>query len=247
MTALAATIFVANQTLKQPAKYEADALLAVGNLSSGKALGLSTGEDKMASVYAELLGIEEVYQRSAEESSTSATADQLKGHVSASTAVNSPYIKLTASDTDATAAVEEVNAVATGLVAYVTALQDINLQNGRQAIQHQLTQVENEINTIRASNAPEQGRLNALTAVRDSLLKQNEQNMTDTTYSRLSVVSLANEAVMQPPQKVRNILLGLLVGVIAGLALGFIYDSVVKAFNREKEIDPPAHVSESNK
>ncbi|MHB8160080.1 MAG: YveK family protein [Thermoleophilia bacterium] len=233
VTAIAATIFVASETLRQPTKYEAGAVLAVGNLNSGKALGLATGEDRLASTYADLLNIEDVYQRSVEKSDADVTPELLKSHVSVSTAKESPYIKLTASDTDAAATVEEVNAVANGLVAYVTEMQDKNLQNGRQAIQQQLTQVESERNKIRAGDPQQQGHLDALTAVRDSLIKQNEQNITDTTYSRLSVLSLAKTAAMQPPQKMRNILLGLLVGTIAGLAMGFIYDSVVKALNHE--------------
>ena len=247
LTAIVTTIFVASVTLGKPAEYEAGAVLVVGNLSSGKALGLSTGEDKMAANYADLLNIEEVFQRSVDNPNAGVTPELLRAHVSVSTANESPYIKLTASDTDAAATVEEVNAVANGLVAYVTEMQDKNLQNGRQAIQQQLTQVESEINTIGAGDPKKHGRLESLTAVRVSLIKQNEQNMADTTYSRLSVVSLAKTAVIQPTQKMRNILLGLLVGAMAGLTVGFIYDSVINALNYETELEPISHAADSHR
>ena len=71
--------------------------------------------------------------------------------------------------------------------------------------------------------------------------------MADTTYSRLSVVSLAKTAVIQPTQKMRNILLGLLVGAMAGLTVGFIYDSVINALNYETELEPISHAADSHR
>lgn len=234
VTAIATTAFITTATIRQPTVYEAGSVLVVGNLSSGKALGSTGGEDKLAASYADLLNIDDVFQASAEKSGLSLTSEQLRGHVTAVTANNSPYLRLTSSDTDAGRAVDEVNAMANGLASYVTNLQDKNLTKGREAIQGQLTEIEKQIDAIPENDTQQAGQLGALNAVRDSLTKQNEQYITDTTYSRLSVVSLANTASPQVPAKTRNISLGLLVGVLVGVAIGFVYHSSLKALREEQ-------------
>ncbi len=134
-----------------------------------------------------------------------------------------------------------------GHVSFVTALQNKSLQTGREAIQEQPTQVENEIHTIHIGNAQQQGHLDALSTVRDSPIKQNKQNITDTTYSRLLVVSLAKDAAPQLTQKTPNILLGLLVGTLAGVAIGFIYNSGFKALKRELDLEPLPHAADRDR
>lgn len=236
ITALVAVALVTFQTLRENVFYKADAMLAVGDLGLGHIETEFTqlDDDRLASDYRELLMTKEVLQKSIDDTGLNMAPAQLRSRITANTSKDSPYIKLSAIDTNAESAVSEVNAAANGLTAYITALQIKNSNEGKQNVLTEMARVENEM--IAIGNTPvqtrDQGRITALQTARQSLIKEYEGFVLGTNSQMLNIVSLADGAIASTKHTVRNSLFGLLAGFVAGIAIGFITDSVRKAIKR---------------
>lgn len=230
--AVIAAGLVGVQSFQKPTTYKAEAVLVVGNLGSGTTLGRTGGEDKLATSFGELVNTPGVLEKAAENSDAGLTASQLAGAVVPATEDFSPYLRLVSTDTSQDAAVEEANAVAEGLVAYVADFQQRILDGDRERLLADLTRMDDEIKVLETQHSDD-SRLEALKELRQSLVKQYEELSTEYLNSgSLEIVSLAEKAAMDPQHPWRNTAIAFIVGAIVGIGIGLGVDSVRKALRR---------------
>lgn len=230
---------VAFQSSRQQIIYQAEAILVVGDLGLGQlnpALRRQD-EDKLADSYRELLMTGDVLQRAINDAGLNITPAQLRSRITASTTKDSPYIKLSAVDYSVESAVGDVNAAANGLTAHLIEQQLKISAEGKQNVLSEMTKVENELIAVGNSQIRDSGRISALQTVRQSLIKEYEGFVLSTNSPMLNVVSLADSATVNARHAVRNSMLGLVVGAIAGMGIGFVADSMKKAIKREGSRD----------
>ncbi len=226
---------VGYSTYQKDEIFIANAKLVVGSLGSTSSLGRIGGEDQLAASYSELIQVTDVLQRAVDESGLKMSAAQLRGHVSASTAKGSPYINLQGADLNAQAAIDEVNAVAKGFSVYLADRQKKNVEQSKQEIIRQLTDLTNEQNAIRALPAPDEARLTALNDVRAELLKQFQQIDLDAGGNKVEIVSMATDASADPTHLWRNTIIGFFIGLLGGIGIGFATESVRNALSQEAD------------
>lgn len=226
LTGVVCASIVALISFQEDPIYSAEAVLVVGNVGS---TSLPGREDELAFSYGELVKTREVQEHAANSGESDRPAEELTG-VTAATAEDSPYVILTTTDNSALGAIEKVNAMSKGLVAYVDELKDAGVEADKQRVLDELAQIENEQALIRANPNGDEGRFRALDGVRQGLIRQYEElNLESFTTNKLSVVSLATSASSSNPQPWRNTIIGFFVGCIVGLGLGFAIASVRKA------------------
>jgi capsular polysaccharide biosynthesis protein len=231
ITAVVAGSVVAYDSFTRQKTYEAESMLVVGNFSS---TSLPGREDELAFSYGQLVGTNEVLEKTAELAGNGSDASEFRG-VATETAKDSPYLKLIARDTTALGAIDRVNAVAQGLVAYVDDLKKQNIASDQQMLLQKLTDVENDLSRLRADPNGDAGRIQALEGARQSLLRQYEElNLESSSANRLTIVSGATSATTEATRPLRNTLIALLVGAVVGTALGFATDSVRKSLRHEE-------------
>ena len=234
ITALIAAGLVAFQSLRQEITYQADAVVVVGDLGLGQSTNASLqASDQLASSYSELLQTRDVLQKSIDDAGLNKTPAELRNSIVASTSKDSPFIKMSAFDSTANSAIADVNAAAVGLTAHLRDQQFKIIADGKQNVSDEMTKVENELIAINNSENKDPGRIAALQEQRQSLITEYEGFVTSTNNQMVSVVSLADSASASVPRTLRDSILGLLVGAVAGVGLGFAFDSMKKAINRE--------------
>lgn len=227
VTVVVTTSYVAFKSIRESPTYSANATLTVVGTAVGP-LGSSSGLDKTAAVYGDLLQIDEVLQSSIDKARINVDPAVLKGQVDTSIEKEKPYLTISVVDKNPGMAVEEANAVSNGLVSYVNDMNKNNQADSSKLLTEQLTQVENSMNKVR--NVPDQlDQLFALNDVKDSIVKQMQQVNVDTILTRLNVLSLAKDSTPLPTQKTRNIILSFFVSLVVGVTLGFVYNSAKDA------------------
>ena len=230
--AVATTAYVAFHELSIKTEYETSAILTVVSSGSNGPLGSASGLDQTANVDADLLQLDEVAQASAKKGGLDIDPVHFKNALSTSVEKGKPYLTITATDTNQQTAVDEANAAANGLAQYVADQNSNNLAVNRKNLLDQLTQVENSMNALHGDpNKTDQ--LLALNDVRDSIIKQDEQVNVDMLLTRLNVLSAAKDVSTVPTQKSRNILLAFAVSIVAGTALGFVFESVKNSLRHQ--------------
>ncbi|MHB1391446.1 MAG: Wzz/FepE/Etk N-terminal domain-containing protein [Thermoleophilia bacterium] len=240
ITAAIATGVALYTSLSEVTTYRADAVLVVGTLSPGtSALGRVGGEDKLAVSYTELIYAREVLEKARDLGSLPVSNSQLASDISFVPPPKdnaSPYVKLYTVTESPEKSIAEVNAVARGLVAYLTADQE-NVQKGnRDTVLQQLIKVEAEIKSLQAAPVVDQARIAALDDIRKTLISQfTEVLLSNLPGSSLRIVSEAETASISTPHTVRNASIALFIGLLAGSGIGFAADSVRKSWRRGAE------------
>lgn len=240
ITAAVAAGVVAFDSFRQVITYRAEATLLVGTLSpESSALGRFGGEDKLALSYAQLVSNREVLEKSIEIYGLPVTVGGLRGDVGTVPPPKdspSPFVMLYAVAGTPAEAVNEVNAVAEGLAVYVAEMQNRVLEENRRKLLDELSQVESDIAAIQSSPVQDKGRLAALEGVRRSLISQFETvSLSHLPGGILRVISLAENATPSRTHPYRNTAIAFAVGAVAGIGIGFGYESVRKALRREGE------------
>lgn len=231
-TAIVAAGIIFYRSSTQETIYQAEALLAVGNFG-GARLG---GEDKIAASYAELAQTRDVLQRSVEIGKLDKKPWELRGGISTVTSKDSTYIKLKVSDTrNAETAVNSANAVAAGLINFVDELKKNNSLKNQQLLIDELAVIEKDIAETRANPVKDTAKLSALEDARSSLLTRYEEKSTGyNEVGKLTLIQKAEFATASASRPLRNTAIGFVVGLIAGVGIGFATESVRKAIKQKQ-------------
>lgn len=226
VTAVVAASIVAASEFRSESTYEAEALLVVGNLGTTEPTGR---EDELAQTYAKLVNTEGVLAEAAAEYGSGATAKNM-GAVSSETSEEGTYITLRYTSDDSQEAIDKVNAVARGLVAYVDNAKDENFEGDRKRILNELVDVESELAQLEANPVPDEGRRNALNNVRQTLIRSYEElTVQGLSSNNLTIVNMASSSVKDANHPWRNTIVAFIIGAIIGAAIGFAVDTVRKA------------------
>ncbi len=219
---LIVTSVVAYRAFSAPPRYEAEVIMTVGDFSpSGKSF---SDEDIIAASYAELVNTPLVQEKAFGETGVSGVS------VVPVTEKDSPLLRLTGSGSEPEAVADATNAVATALVDRVSEIQMDMLENSRQRLLGELTRVEGELSGEKAKPQADSNRINALQGYRLSLLKQSEELALQMGEGpNLTVVSAATESHFIPARSLRKTILGLAIGLLGGIVVGFVYQSLKKA------------------
>jgi len=234
LTATISASVVAYNSFRVQPSYQAEAILVVGNLATGSQLGRLGGEDMLAATYSDLIQTPVVLRKAIEQSGLDKTPAELEALITSETAKESPYFRLQATDYTSEDAIEEANAVAKGLVAYLDELQVEGIKESREKIVAELADIEKEQSNIRTGLAKDDGRLHALDQVKLFLNEQYEESAVQSfSGSKLRIISLADVATANKSNAWRNTIIAFFAGALAGIGLGFAVDSVRKALLRE--------------
>lgn len=238
VTAVVAGALVLGDSLLKETTYTANATLVVGSMTPGtSALGRIGGEDKLALSYADLITNRDVLEKAVQLSGLEITANSLAGDVGALTPpkdVTTPYVKLYATTNSPETAIAEVNAVSNALVDYLGNIQKKVLDDNRTSILAQLTQVEGEIAQLQTAPVKDPARLAGLEDVRKSLISDFSDVLNaNLPGANLRLIDPAESAYATAAHTVRNTGIAVVLGALAGMGIGFMADSVRKAWRRQ--------------
>lgn len=234
VTALVAGAVVAFDSYSEEQGYRADTLLVVSSLAP---TNVFSNENMLATSYAELATTDRVKTKAFaipgnENDSDRTTTSVISAEVDSET----PFIRISATNTDARQAVTDANAVADALVDYVSELEQQNLQEKRDSLLDQLVEIEGQQNQVAASQPVDQTRINALEAVRQSVIRQYEEINAGLTQSNITIVDEAERAVPLTTNPARNTIIAIMLGALAGAIIGFSVNSVRKALRWESSL-----------
>lgn len=220
---------VAFQSFREETLYRAETSMIVSSLTP---TNVFSNEDMLAASYAEL-ALSDAVQGKAREDNPDNNTSSGTSAIAADSNPDSPFVRLSATNTVPDRAVEDANAVADALVEYVSELQLQSLEDKRGNLLQELANIDAEQAAIRATPNGDQARLSALESVRQSLIRQYEELNAGMLQSSLVVIDEAGSPGAIPSHPLRNTLIGLLLGAAAGVILGFAVESVRKALRWE--------------
>lgn len=244
-------------SLLTPKTYEGTAQVLITEKDTasailGSALPLSSQPERTLQTQVQMMGIRPVAEATIKKLGLQTTPDELMKRVSVSAVGQTNIVKIVATDADAARASEIANAVAEEYVRSARDAERANVAAAADEVERRLDEAKREILDLGRKIADSekaddlQAQLQIATGTYSTLAEKLEQlrinEQLETGPGRVVSPAVVDTDAVSPKVS-RNALLGLLVGLVFGVGMAFLYeylDSTIKSTDEvEKLFDAP--------
>ena len=253
-TLVAVSVAILGSYLQQPV-FSASATIRVAQGSRGSIQYVDAiYAERLMNTYRDLLQSRPFLVTVIERLGLPTSADALAKQVKVDVVLDTELLKVTAEDADPAQAQRVANTLAGLFIEQSRSLYSGSGESVLETVRKQLASVEADLEqnrtalqTLRGDPSPEQTRLEELEAkvsmgegIYASLLRQYD-DMRLIDESRANSVTLAETAALpaEPikPRKLLNLILGILVGMLCGIGLAFLFESLDPALHSRHDLE----------
>lgn len=215
--------------------------------------------ERLMNTYRDLLRSRPFLASAIERLSLSTTVEALAKQIKVDVVLDTELLKVTAEDADPAQAQRVANTLATLFIEQSRSLYSGSGESVLETLRKQLAAVEADLEqnrtalqTLRMDPRPEQTRLEELAAkvsmgeeIYASLLRQYD-DMRLVDESRANSVTLAEPASLpvEPikPRKLLNLILGIFVGMLCGIGLAFLFESLDPVLHSRRDLEAASDI-----
>ncbi len=228
------TAYVIFSSTRSQSSYEADTTLVAGlsqiTSSGSQGVNIAASGQGISATFVELVTADPVMQKALQVAKLNWSTTRLRSEVSASNTQDTPVLSITVTDTDPGRAQLLANSVSNAFVGYISDVSKTSFQDAQNEMTNQLQDVEKQINQQNSSPNVDTSTVKALQDRRDAIAKDYESLISqETDAGDVRVTSAADTYQRVGMANTEKIAIALVIGLIGGIVLAFISESVRKS------------------